>query len=72
MKPMNMVFLSEMARKEKETPIVCSAMNDAGKTAYFNHQFDTGEGDYTIERERLLSGISMEDALHELGIIRRG
>ena len=34
--------------------------------AYFIQQFDRGEGDYTAERESLLSGISMEEALHEL------
>ena len=39
---------------------------------YFMQQFDRGEGDYTVERERLLSGISMEDALHELEAIRKG
>ena len=31
MKPMNIEFLSEMARKEKEIPIVYSEMNDAEK-----------------------------------------
>jgi hypothetical protein len=29
MKPMNIEFLSEMARKEKETLIVCSEMSDS-------------------------------------------
>ena len=38
---------------------------------YFIQQFDRGEGDYTIEREKLLSGISMEDVLHELEDIRK-
>ena len=31
MRPMNIEFLSEMARKEKEIPIVCSEVNDAEK-----------------------------------------
>ena len=31
MEPMNIEFLSEMARNEKETPIVCSEMDDYGK-----------------------------------------
>ena len=39
---------------------------------YFMQQFDRGEGDYTVERERLLSGISMEDALHELKTLHKG
>ena len=39
---------------------------------YFMQQFDRGEGDYTIERERLLSGISMEDALRELKTLHKG
>jgi len=29
MKPMNIEFLSEMARKEKEIPIVCSEMDES-------------------------------------------
>jgi len=39
---------------------------------YFIQQFDRGEGDYTSERERLLSSISMEQALCELEILRKG
>jgi transcriptional regulator with XRE-family HTH domain len=31
MKPMNIEFLSEIARKEKEIPIVCSELNDTEK-----------------------------------------
>jgi len=38
---------------------------------YFLQQFDRGEGDYTSERERLLSGISMEDVLEELNSLRQ-
>ena len=37
---------------------------------YFIQQFDRGEGDYTIERENLLSGITMEDALRKLKEMR--
>jgi hypothetical protein len=33
---------------------------------YFIQQFDRGEGNYTIERESLLSNLTMEDALCEL------
>jgi len=39
---------------------------------YFIQQFDRGEGEYTTERENLLTGISMEEALHELKALRRG
>ena len=39
---------------------------------YFIQQFDRGEGDYTAGREKLLSGITMEEALHELETLRRG
>ena len=38
---------------------------------YFLQQFDRGEGNYTAERERLLSGISMEDVLDELKALRK-
>ena len=38
--------------------------------AYFIQQFDRGEGNYTVERENLLSGLTMEDALHELEELR--
>jgi hypothetical protein len=34
--------------------------------AYFIRQYDRGEGNYTEERESLLSGITMEDVLREL------
>ena len=34
--------------------------------AYFIRQFDRGEGDYTKERESMLSGITMDDSLREL------
>ena len=37
---------------------------------HFIQQFDRGEGNYTVEREALLSGFTMEDALHELKEIR--
>ena len=37
---------------------------------HFIQQFDRGEGNYTIEREILLSGITMEDALRELEEMR--
>ena len=33
---------------------------------FFMQQYDRGEGNYTAERDRLLSGISMEEALEEL------
>jgi len=36
--------------------------------AYFIQQFDQGEGDYTKEREALLSGITMDDLLKELNV----
>jgi hypothetical protein len=38
--------------------------------AYFIQQFDRGEGDYTSERERLLSGITMEEVWGELEDLR--
>jgi hypothetical protein len=38
---------------------------------YFIQQFDRGEGDYTAEREKLLSGVTMEDALRELENMRK-
>ena len=38
--------------------------------AYFIQQFDRGEGNYTVEREKLLSGLTMEDALRELEEMR--
>ena len=38
--------------------------------AYFIQQFDRGEGNYTIEREKLLSELTMENALHELEEMR--
>ena len=38
---------------------------------YFMQQYERGEGNYTTERERLLSGISMEDALDELKTLRK-
>lgn len=34
--------------------------------AYFIRQFTNGEGDYTKERESLLSGMTMEDIEREL------
>jgi len=37
---------------------------------YFIQQFDRGEGNYTAEREKLLSGLTMEDALRELEKMR--
>ena len=37
---------------------------------YFIQQFDRGEGDYTSEREKLLSDLTMEDALRELKKLR--
>jgi hypothetical protein len=39
--------------------------------AYFIQQFDRGEGDYTSERERLLSGVTMEEVLRELENMRK-
>ena len=39
--------------------------------AYFIQQFDRGEGDYTAEREKLLSGITMEEVLHGLKTLRK-
>ena len=39
-------------------------------TVYFIQQFDRGEGNYTVERETLLSGFTMEDALRELEEMR--
>jgi hypothetical protein len=38
---------------------------------YFIQQFDRGQGDYTSERERLLSGITMEEVLSELEDMRK-
>lgn len=35
--------------------------------AYFIRQYDTGEGDYTAEREQLLSDVTMEDIERYLG-----
>ena len=37
---------------------------------YFLQQFDRGEGNYTDEREILLSDFTMEDALRELKEMR--
>ena len=37
---------------------------------YFIQQFDRGKGDYTAERETLLSGFTMKDALRELEEMR--
>jgi hypothetical protein len=37
---------------------------------YFIQQFDRGEGDYTAERDDLLSDVTMEDALRELEEMR--
>ncbi|MCX8208009.1 MAG: hypothetical protein N3G75_09340 [Methanothrix sp.] len=34
--------------------------------ARFLQQFDIGSGDYTEERERWLSGITLDDALREI------
>jgi hypothetical protein len=34
--------------------------------AYFLRQYDRGTGDYTAERESLLSGVTMESALSDL------
>ena len=33
----------------------------------FMRQFETGQGDYTEEREKLLEGITIEDIEKELG-----
>jgi len=30
-------------------------------TAYFIRQFSTGQGDYTVEREKLLEGITFDE-----------
>ena len=38
---------------------------------HFIQQFDRGEGNYTVERETLLSGFTMKDALHELDEMRK-
>ena len=38
---------------------------------YFIQQFDRGEGNYTVERDAMLSGFTMEDALHELEEMRQ-
>ena len=38
---------------------------------YFMQQFDWGEGDYTAERERLLSDVTMEKTLEELKRLRK-
>jgi hypothetical protein len=38
---------------------------------YFIQQFDRGEGDYTTERENLLSGITMEEVLRDLEDINK-
>ena len=35
--------------------------------ALFMRQFETGQGDYTEEREKLLEGITIEDIEKELG-----
>ena len=37
---------------------------------YFIQQYDRGEGNYTVERESLLSDLTMEDALRELEEMR--
>lgn len=34
--------------------------------AYFLRQFDTGEGDYTKERETLFSGIDIKNVVKEI------
>jgi hypothetical protein len=39
--------------------------------AYFIQQFDRGKGNYTVERERLLSGITMREVLCELEDMRK-
>ena len=39
---------------------------------YFLQQYDRGEGDYTVEREELLAGVTMESLIDELEVIRQG
>jgi hypothetical protein len=39
--------------------------------AYFLWQYDRGAGDYTAERESLLSEITMESAMSELEKLRK-
>jgi len=35
-------------------------------TAYFMRQFSIGQGDYTIERDNLLQGISLDEIIREV------
>lgn len=37
---------------------------------YFMQLFERGEGDYTTERQNSLSDITMDEALHDLTLLR--
>ena len=39
--------------------------------AYFIQQYDRGEGDYTLEREKLLANVTMESLMSELEAMRQ-
>ena len=39
--------------------------------AYFIQQYDRGEGDYTVEREKLLANVTMDSLMSELELIRQ-
>ena len=49
---------SEMSALKKELGTV--------GTAYFIRQFDTGHGDYTLERDELFEGISIDELIKEI------
>ena len=35
-------------------------------TAYFIRQFETGQGDYTVERGQLFEGVTLEELIKEV------